>query len=71
MAHYLSPFVAVLALAIGLVFGLTLLTSWAMREADVAVVDETPAGTPVVVERPMPETNGEAARPQRRVLLVP
>ena len=33
VAHYLSPFAAVLALGIGLVTGLTLLTAWAMRRA--------------------------------------
>ena len=56
VAHYLSPFVAVLALGIGLVFGLTLLASWAMRETETTVVDEAPAepvaAEPVAAPRP-------------------
>jgi hypothetical protein len=71
VAHYVSRFTPVLALTIGLVFGLTLLTAWATRRSDVTVVEEEPAAAPAVVERPMPETNGEVARPRQRVLLVP
>ena len=67
----MSRFTPVLALTIGLVFGLTLLTAWAMRRSDVTVVEEEPAAAPAVVERPVPATNGEVARPRRRMLLVP
>ena len=60
---------AVLALGIGLVFGLTLLAGWAMRETEATVVDEAPA-EPVAAE-PVGRARREAVRPRRRVLLVP
>jgi hypothetical protein len=47
---YLDPFVAVLALAIGLVFGLTLLTGWYARRTEAA----EPAPAPVVTRMAAP-----------------
>jgi len=73
--HYVGPFVALLALAIGLVFGLTLLASWAAVESqDVAVVEEkAPAAQPVTTDGRVaePESERTAVRPRQRVLLVP
>ena len=85
VVNYVSPFTAVLALAIGLVFGFTLLASWAMVEAREPVVEEEPAAEPVAtvpvdtapVREPIPvgepaaTTNGDHARARQRVLLVP
>jgi hypothetical protein len=80
VVHYVSPFVAVLALGIGLVFGFTLLTAWAMRATRVTVVDETPATAasepvaatePAPVSEPAPVTDGAYTRSRQRMLLVP
>jgi len=76
VVHYLTPFAAVLALGIGLVFGFTLLTAWAWRATRVAAVDETPAAAPAATAQPVATTEpatagGEHSRPRRRMLLVP
>src|SRR5262245_29956425 len=59
---HLQPFAMVLALAIGLVFGFTLLTGWAMRRsAETAVVEEpTPAARPAVAGEHEPGSDGDA-----------
>ena len=72
VVDYVSPFVAVLALGIGLVFGYTLLTSWALVETDDTAVirDETavpatgaavPATQPRIVDEHVFETDEEPA----------
>jgi hypothetical protein len=80
---YLSPFVSVLALGIGLVFGLALLASPAMRREQ-AAVEEAPARQPVThLSAPVPFTaapgdraDGETAvagdgSRRRETLIVP
>jgi hypothetical protein len=85
VVEYLHALATVLALGIGLVFGFTLLTSWALRESDdTAVVrDETPATRPVATpatqprdaDEPVPDPDAEPTRVagerRRNVLLVP
>jgi hypothetical protein len=87
VVDYVSPFVAVLALGIGLVFGFTLLTSWAARESgytDTEVVRNeraepvTATGRPAIVDEHVFAREGDAdAAPapqgerERQVLLVP
>ena len=51
VSHYLSPYVAVLAFAIGLVFGLTLLAGWARRQSRTTVVEETAVAPAAPVRR--------------------
>ena len=78
VVNYLGPFVTVLALAIGLVFGLTLLAGYVWRRESVTVVDEAPAETvatpPAAAQQPVTTTEREpvtVAQPGRRVMLVP
>jgi hypothetical protein len=56
VAHYVTPFVSVMAFGIGLVLGLTLLAGWMARRERGAVVEEAPAAAP------------ETAPVQRRVV---
>jgi hypothetical protein len=50
VSHYLTPYIAVLAFAIGLVFGLTLLAGWVWQQSRTTVVEET-AVTPAPYAR--------------------
>jgi hypothetical protein len=87
VVHYVTPFMMVLAFAIGLVFGLTMLAGWAMQR-DTEVVEEeraTPvAPVPTRMTAPPPLTaaraEAEAADEEtvvgngsrrREILLVP
>jgi hypothetical protein len=47
VVHYVTPFMMVLAFAIGLVFGLTMLAGWAMQRETVVAEEERTAVMPV------------------------
>jgi hypothetical protein len=62
VVHYVTPFMMVLAFAIGLVFGLTMLAGWAMQRDTEVVEEERTAVTPVPTRMTAPPPM-VAARP--------